>query len=241
MMANDLSTSIYDGMDGAARTIAQDAAAHIAGIQRNVVTDIAEIGKTLLRVKEAVGHGSFIPWLKAEFGWTERTAQNYMSVAERLAGKYETVSHLPLTTLYALASPSTPDELRNGVVAKLEKGEPFEPGEIASELREVRREAQRKAEDEKKRERSLKGKSQQERERALAAFGRRERARLAEQERVRRDADRRTQARADAVALVVKSLSPPDLARLLELLDGGSLFVSAAELTKLASAPSEQR
>jgi hypothetical protein len=28
-------------------------------------------------------HGQFGPWLKAEFGWSEHSAQNFMSVAER--------------------------------------------------------------------------------------------------------------------------------------------------------------
>src|SRR5438874_1571485 len=45
--------------------------------------DIIEGGNDLLAVKEALGHGHFGPGLKAEFGWSERSARNFMSVAER--------------------------------------------------------------------------------------------------------------------------------------------------------------
>ena len=38
---------------------------------------IVEIGGALRRAKELLGHGNFLPWLKAEFRWSERTARNY--------------------------------------------------------------------------------------------------------------------------------------------------------------------
>ena len=50
---------------------------------QKTLDDLIEVGQELLAVKEAVGHGHFGAWLRAEFGWTERTAQNLMSVAER--------------------------------------------------------------------------------------------------------------------------------------------------------------
>jgi hypothetical protein len=50
---------------------------------KKTVEDIIEVGNDLLAVKEALEHGQFGPWLKAEFGWSERTAQNVMSVCGR--------------------------------------------------------------------------------------------------------------------------------------------------------------
>ncbi|MGH7222012.1 MAG: DUF3102 domain-containing protein, partial [Gemmataceae bacterium] len=50
---------------------------------QKTIEDIIEVGTELLTVKEVVGHGHFGEWLRAEFGWTIRTAQNFMSVAER--------------------------------------------------------------------------------------------------------------------------------------------------------------
>ena len=52
-------TFAYAGLDPATEKVARSAVAHIKGLQQRIVTDIAEIGRTLLRVKEAVGHGGF--------------------------------------------------------------------------------------------------------------------------------------------------------------------------------------
>jgi DUF3102 family protein len=44
---------------------------------------IGEIGERLIKAKALAGHGSWLPWLKREFGWSERTARSYIAVAER--------------------------------------------------------------------------------------------------------------------------------------------------------------
>jgi hypothetical protein len=38
-------------------------------------------GELLTQAKSEVGHGKFLPWLKANFAGSERTAQNYMRLA----------------------------------------------------------------------------------------------------------------------------------------------------------------
>ena len=43
---------------------------------KKTVEDLIEVGNDLLGVEEALGHGQFLPWLKAEFGWSERTARD---------------------------------------------------------------------------------------------------------------------------------------------------------------------
>jgi hypothetical protein len=50
---------------------------------RNTLESAIKIGQELLAVKEALPHGQFLPWLRAEFGWAERTARNFMAVAEQ--------------------------------------------------------------------------------------------------------------------------------------------------------------
>jgi hypothetical protein len=54
----------------------------------------------------ACEHGDWLPWLEAEFGWTDRTARRFMDVA-RLPGKMDNLSDLdiPVSSLYLLASP----------------------------------------------------------------------------------------------------------------------------------------
>src|SRR5581483_6392265 len=49
---------------------------------RRTLEDILQIGSNLLKVKGVLGHGLFSKWLQAEFGWSERSAENFMSVAE---------------------------------------------------------------------------------------------------------------------------------------------------------------
>lgn len=77
--------------------------------------DIIEIGRDLILTKEAVGYGNFLPWTEAEFTMSERAAQKFMSVAAQYEGKSATVADLPLTILYELAFPSTPDCIRDEV------------------------------------------------------------------------------------------------------------------------------
>lgn len=69
---------------------------------KKTVEDIIEIGTDLLAVKETLEHGHFGPWLKAEFGWSERTAQNFMSVAERFkSAKIADLSIQPSACLFS--------------------------------------------------------------------------------------------------------------------------------------------
>ncbi len=96
----------------------RSAAERIRRTVQKTVGNIIEIGQELLAVKESVGHGHFEPWLRAEFSWTKRTAQNFMSVAERFGGNTQLISHLPIdpTAAYLLAAPSAPDEARQTAV-----------------------------------------------------------------------------------------------------------------------------
>ncbi len=86
--------------------------------------DLIAVGNDLLAVKEALPHGQFGAWLRAEFGWAERTARNFMSVAEHF-GKTARVAELTIdaTAAYLLAAPSTPDEARQTAVERAEAGE----------------------------------------------------------------------------------------------------------------------
>jgi hypothetical protein len=58
-------------------------------------------------------HGNWLPWREKEFGWTPETALRFMQVAEA-AGKNNKLLDLAIgaSSLYLLAAPSTPDEIR---------------------------------------------------------------------------------------------------------------------------------
>jgi hypothetical protein len=103
-------------------------------IQRTVA-DILSIGQELLAVKEALPHGRFGPWLRAEFGWTERTARHFMTVAERFGSQADMLSdcRIEATAAYLLAAPSAPQEAVEEALARARNGERI----TASRAREI--------------------------------------------------------------------------------------------------------
>jgi hypothetical protein len=61
-----------------------------------------EIGRKLNKAKAKVAHGKWLPWLDAEFGWSQPTASRFMQVAE--AFKSFSVNSLAGLTIDATAS-----------------------------------------------------------------------------------------------------------------------------------------
>ncbi|MCX5579110.1 DUF3102 domain-containing protein, partial [Kaistia terrae] len=83
----------------------QGAAAQIRLWRKSTIQRMISTGVCLLAAKQVLGHGRFTAWLEAEFGWTDRTARNYMLAAEAFETKTEIISDLPATVVYQLASP----------------------------------------------------------------------------------------------------------------------------------------
>jgi hypothetical protein len=132
----------YDLLETKLADKVRNAADRIRERVKKTVEDIIEVGNDLLAVKEALPHGQFLPWLKAEFGWSERSAQNFMSVAEQF--KSAKIADLPIqpSAAYLLAAPSVPDEAREKAVEKAEAGEEITfaaAREIVAEARKRKR------------------------------------------------------------------------------------------------------
>ncbi len=98
----------------AQQKLCDDTVAKIRQFESEALTAVAEVGAALVKVKEELGHGRFGKWLTAEVGYTARTAQNYMNVAQTFGDKPEIVSQLPKTVTYKLAS--MPDDKRKEIV-----------------------------------------------------------------------------------------------------------------------------
>lgn len=75
----------------------------IRQLQGDVQRGIIEIGRELNEAKKEVPHGQWGAWLAREFEWTDRTARNFMAVAERY-GNRKTFSDLKPSTLQAMLS-----------------------------------------------------------------------------------------------------------------------------------------
>lgn len=108
----------YDQVDEAHREQVKGAAVDIKRRTRRAQEDLIVAGQRLNEVKEMLPHGGWENWLNSEFEMSARTAQNMMNVADRFAGKNETVSFLNGSVLYMLAAPSVPTEAVEQVVAE---------------------------------------------------------------------------------------------------------------------------
>src|SRR5262245_16411051 len=102
----------YSCVNGNVAERARSTAERIREGGKRTLEDLIAVGNDLLATKAALPHGQFGPWLEAEFGWTERTARNFMAVAEAFGPKTEIISDLAIapTAAYLLAAPSTPEE-----------------------------------------------------------------------------------------------------------------------------------
>jgi len=118
----------------------QRSANRIRGKVKCTIEDIITIGQELLLVKEELPHGQFGPWLLLEFGWVDRTARNFMAVAEQFGPKTEMISDLAIspTAAYLLASASTPWEARQTALDRAIAGEQI-TASVARELIGVKR------------------------------------------------------------------------------------------------------
>jgi len=109
--------------------VASEAAAIIRLHARQAVAGVLGIGGQLERVKAALGHGLFLAWLAAEFGWSDDTARNLMNAWR--AFKNRTVRDLEpidVSALYLLAAPSTPEAVREEALGeRLGSGGPGRP------------------------------------------------------------------------------------------------------------------
>src|SRR5262245_55013987 len=97
-------------------------AEEIRGLLKRAARDIVTIGQKLIAVKARLQHGEWGAWLRAEFDWDERTARRFMSVGECF--KTDNLSDLDIapSALYLLASPSTPEDIRQSILEEARAG-----------------------------------------------------------------------------------------------------------------------
>jgi hypothetical protein len=117
----------------------------IRRLGKQTIANIIEIGRHLTEAKKIAGHGNWLPWLDREFGWTDRTALNFMRVFA-LSLKSETVSDLdlPVGALYLLAAPSTPTEACEAVIKRAEAGEPISTDTVRQAIAKARQQPAKK-------------------------------------------------------------------------------------------------
>lgn len=110
----------YAVLDPESRIVVRQKTTEIHRLVKRAAAALVELGQLLLDVKAQLRHGRWMPWLTAEFDWTDRTAQRYMQLAREF--KSDTVSDLPVKALHLLAAPSTAQEARDEVQKRIADG-----------------------------------------------------------------------------------------------------------------------
>jgi len=113
----------YGILNLATRKVVQQHTIEIKGLLRRTAQDIVDIGEKLSEVKQELGHGQFLAWLRTEFDWSESAARKFMQVHR----KFKTVNftHLNIATsaMYLLAADCTSQAAREEAVQRAEAGE----------------------------------------------------------------------------------------------------------------------
>lgn len=109
---NFIQTSLFDynALDLEDKIVVQQKTEEIKVLIRRTAQDVFDIGQKLSEIKIRLRHGHFGNWLKAEFEWSERTAQNFIRVYESFKSENFADLHFSQTALYVLAA--APEEAR---------------------------------------------------------------------------------------------------------------------------------
>lgn len=104
----------YQELDSETRIVVQQKTQEIKVLMRRTAQDVFDIGQKLSEIKARLGHGHFGNWLKAEFEWSDRTAQNFIRVYESFKSENIADLHFSQTALYVLAA--APEEARREAI-----------------------------------------------------------------------------------------------------------------------------
>jgi len=107
----------------------------IRALGRRMMADALEIGRRLAECRCHVRR-DWIGWLDRELGLTDRSALNFIRIHELAASRSENFADLdlPVSGLYLLARPSTPQAIRDDIIARAAAGEAISFAEIKREV-----------------------------------------------------------------------------------------------------------
>jgi Protein of unknown function (DUF3102) len=115
----------YRNLNADQRRFVKERAVLIRETAKQTAQGIVRIGQWLSEVKGKLEHGAWLPWLKGEFGWGERTARNFMSVHQAFKSANFADLRIDVSALYLIAAPSTPAPVVQEVIKRARAGEPI--------------------------------------------------------------------------------------------------------------------
>ena len=108
-----------------------------------IAQGIIEIGKNLIEVKHAIGHGNWLTWLEIEGCISQSTAKRFIQISDSFGNRPRVGDlNIAIRALDILAQNSTPDEVRQTAITMAESGEQV-TAKTAKELKEKDAEIQR--------------------------------------------------------------------------------------------------
>lgn len=113
----------YDAFDNETRFLIKQRTNEIKNLIHRSAQDIFDIGQKLLEVKDKLGHGKFLSWLRTEFGWSESAARKFMQVAREFKMVNFTDLNIASSALYLLASNSTASAARREALERASSGD----------------------------------------------------------------------------------------------------------------------
>lgn len=126
----------YDGLEPGQRSVVQQRTGEIKERLQRSAQDIWEVGQRLAEVRACLKYGQFDSWLQAEFGWSRRTAYNFINVYETFQERANLAQlNIATSALYLLAAPSTPPEVRDDFLKRAKAGEKVTHKELSQTLR----------------------------------------------------------------------------------------------------------
>ncbi|MGD1930333.1 MAG: DUF3102 domain-containing protein [Leptolyngbyaceae cyanobacterium] len=133
----------YESLDRAQRQVIQEHTGEIRKRLRRSAQDVWEIGQRLADVRSRLKYGQFLTWLKAEFGWSQRTAYNFINVYETFGDRFAKLAKVDIATsvLYQLAAPSVPEALRTEVLKAAANGQKITHKSIKSAIKQSKQAA----------------------------------------------------------------------------------------------------
>jgi|WetSurMetagenome_2_1015567.scaffolds.fasta_scaffold109152_1 hypothetical protein len=92
--------------------------AEIAADLKMTLEKVLRIGELLYQQKAAMKHGEFIPWMKANLTFTDRTARNYMKMW-RQRDRLKTEGISDLTGAYKMIEPPPEEESFEDIIREI--------------------------------------------------------------------------------------------------------------------------
>lgn len=135
-MSTELESFDYGLLKPAEREAVQEHTGEIRSLARRAAEDVVEIGQRLTEVKGVLGHGQFGTWVNCEFGWSYPAAARFMQVAEAFKSINLRDLQIAPSALYALASGSTPEPIRQEFIQRAEAGEPIARKDVLARVQE---------------------------------------------------------------------------------------------------------